>query len=247
MTTVVLDAGHGGHDPGAVGNGLKEKDITLSLALKIGGILKKHGIKVTYTRSDDRFVDLKERGRISDRASADIFVSLHVNSAGNPAATGFEIWTSKGQGKGDLLATKIGEQLQKDFPKEKFRADFRDGDLDKESNFTVLVGPKAPAVLIEYLFIVNPSDANVLRTRQGDLAESTAKGIMSYLGIGGVKMDEGSRRISLDILGKKVQVEGVHKGGTNYMLIEGVSIPVRSVLEALGFKVTGKGKEVVAR
>lgn len=202
MARVVLDAGHGGHDPGAVGNGLREKDITLSLALKTGEILKKHGVDVVYTRSDDRFVDLKERGRISDRAGADIFVSLHVNSARNSTATGFEVWTSKGQGKGDILATKIGEQLQKDFPKVKFRADFSDGDLDKESNFTVLVVPKAPAVLIEYLFIVNPSDANVLRTRQDDLAESTAKGILNYLGIdqkGGKDMSKQEKDTSVSM------------------------------------------------
>ncbi|MCK5400752.1 MAG: N-acetylmuramoyl-L-alanine amidase [Flavobacteriaceae bacterium] len=78
---VVLDAGHGGRDPGNLGNGFKEKDIALSIILKIGKELEKYkGIKVIYTRKTDVFVDLFIRGKIANRADADLFVSVHCNS-----------------------------------------------------------------------------------------------------------------------------------------------------------------------
>lgn len=78
---VVLDAGHGGKDPGNLGSGLKEKDIVLSIILKIGESLEKQtDIKVIYTRKTDVFVDLHERGAIANRADADLFVSIHCNS-----------------------------------------------------------------------------------------------------------------------------------------------------------------------
>lgn len=87
---VVLDAGHGGKDPGNMGNGFKEKDIALSIILKIGAALEKYeGIKVVYTRKTDVFVELFERGRIANEANADLFVSVHCNSH-NSQASGTE-------------------------------------------------------------------------------------------------------------------------------------------------------------
>ncbi|MGP1993409.1 N-acetylmuramoyl-L-alanine amidase family protein [Zobellia laminariae] len=78
---VVLDAGHGGHDPGNMGNGYLEKKIALNIVLKAGAILVKNpDIKVIYTRNDDTFVDLYERGQIANKANADLFVSVHCDS-----------------------------------------------------------------------------------------------------------------------------------------------------------------------
>ncbi len=78
---VVLDAGHGGKDPGTMGNGFKEKDIALSVVLKIGKILEKQeGIEVIYTRKTNVFLELHERAAIANKADADIFVSVHCNS-----------------------------------------------------------------------------------------------------------------------------------------------------------------------
>lgn len=89
---VVLDAGHGGHDPGNIGNGYLEKKIALAIVLNVGKELEKHpDIKVVYTRDDDTFVDLFERGEIANQANADLFVSVHCN-AHNSDAYGTETY-----------------------------------------------------------------------------------------------------------------------------------------------------------
>ncbi len=78
---VVLDAGHGGHDPGNLGNGYLEKNIALNIVLRVGSILEQNSdIKVIYTRNDDTFVDLYVRGEIANKANADLFVSVHCDS-----------------------------------------------------------------------------------------------------------------------------------------------------------------------
>jgi N-acetylmuramoyl-L-alanine amidase len=90
---VVLDAGHGGKDPGKVGyNNVQEKDVALNIVLKTGELLEKNqSIKVIYTRKTDVFVDLWERGRIANKADADLFVSIHCN-AHSSQAYGAETW-----------------------------------------------------------------------------------------------------------------------------------------------------------
>ena len=79
--TIVLDAGHGGKDPGNLGNGFKEKNIALKVALKVGVILKSEkDIKVVFTRKNDVFIDLWKRGDIANTKKADLFVSIHCDS-----------------------------------------------------------------------------------------------------------------------------------------------------------------------
>jgi len=91
---IVIDAGHGGKDPGAVGhNDLQEKDITLPVALALKRKLEKElGAKVILTRNDDRFVTLGDRARIANRAGADLFISLHCNWSKNKDACGVETY-----------------------------------------------------------------------------------------------------------------------------------------------------------
>lgn len=84
--TVVLDAGHGGHDPGNLGNGFLEKNIALNIVLQAGKALEEtQGVKVVYTRDDDTFVDLYKRGEIANKAKADLFVSVHCDSHSSDA------------------------------------------------------------------------------------------------------------------------------------------------------------------
>lgn len=91
---VVIDAGHGGNDPGAVANRLKEKNINLDIALKLGKMIQRNcsDTKVLYTRSKDVFVTLKGRTEIANKAKADLFISIHTNSAKNTSARGTETY-----------------------------------------------------------------------------------------------------------------------------------------------------------
>lgn len=90
--TVVLDPGHGGKDPGALGKTAKEKDIVLTVALKVGEYLKKEmpDLNLVYTRNTDVFVPLDERAEIANKAKADLFVSIHANWISNPKIQGTE-------------------------------------------------------------------------------------------------------------------------------------------------------------
>jgi N-acetylmuramoyl-L-alanine amidase len=91
---VVIDAGHGGHDPGAVGKKSKEKDITLSIALKLGKLINQHypNVEVIYTRKTDVFVELHKRARIANESKADLFISIHCNSTTKTEPKGTETW-----------------------------------------------------------------------------------------------------------------------------------------------------------
>ncbi len=90
--TIVLDAGHGGNDPGKVGyKGYKEKEIALKVTLKVGKLLNQENINVKYTRKTDTFVNLWKRGSIANKANADLFVSIHCN-AHSSQAYGSETW-----------------------------------------------------------------------------------------------------------------------------------------------------------
>lgn len=88
----VLDAGHGGYDQGTSMRETLEKDLTLSIVKEISTLLKKNkpGIKLILTRSDDRFLSLEERCNIANNANADLFLSVHINSAPNPLVSGTE-------------------------------------------------------------------------------------------------------------------------------------------------------------
>lgn len=93
---VVIDAGHGGHDPGAIGKISKEKNINLNVALKVGNLIKNNcdDVKVIYTRSKDVFIPLGRRAEIANNAKADLFISIHTNAlANNRTAKGASTWT----------------------------------------------------------------------------------------------------------------------------------------------------------
>ena len=94
VMTVVIDAGHGGKDPGAIGKHSKEKNIALAVALKTGKYIEEYlpDVKVIYTRSTDRFVELYKRAQIANNANADFFISIHCNSNNDSRAHGSETY-----------------------------------------------------------------------------------------------------------------------------------------------------------
>lgn len=181
----MLDAGHGGKDPGAVGpTGLTEASVVLAVVSLAGAILLDAGAEVFYTRKDDRFLELSERAALGNRAGVHLFLSVHCNSADNPAS-GFEVWTTPGQTVSDPPATQLFSTYGLSFPELKKRADLGDGDPDKEAKFTVLQKSKGPAVLFELEFIHTLEGEAFLRDKKNQLkmAQALAAGVAIHFGL----------------------------------------------------------------
>jgi N-acetylmuramoyl-L-alanine amidase len=126
--TVVIDAGHGGKDPGCLGSKAKEKDVALSVALKVGNYIKENmkEVKVVYTRDNDSFVELDERTAIANRNKADLFISIHCNSAKNKEVLGAETYTigmHKTDGNLDVAMRENAVILKEENHKEKYQFD----------------------------------------------------------------------------------------------------------------------------
>jgi N-acetylmuramoyl-L-alanine amidase len=121
IDTVVIDAGHGGQDPGAIGHKkVREKDITLAVALKLGDLIERNmpGVRVVYTRKDDQFIELRRRTQIANENNAKIFISIHANSNRSKHASGFETYIL-GQEKGEMareVAQKENSVIQFESP-----------------------------------------------------------------------------------------------------------------------------------
>lgn len=176
MKKVFLDPGHGGKDPGAIGNGLQEKDINLSVALKTGEILKRHNVEVIYSRTTDVFIELNERSNKANNSNADVFVSIHCNAANSDQAQGVETFSHANSQKGIALSKCIQDSILKDKLYTKNRG-------IKTANFAVLRQTNMTAALTELAFITNKEDYEILRNKQDELALSVAKGILNFLGI----------------------------------------------------------------
>ncbi|OAT81121.1 N-acetylmuramoyl-L-alanine amidase [Desulfotomaculum copahuensis] len=175
---IVIDPGHGGKDPGAVGHsGLKEANVNLQVALKVAEKLQRAGLSVKLTRTTDAFVDLQPRCDIANSWGADYFVSIHCNSAGAPQAYGTETYCYKFGGKGEVLAKAIQAEL--------IAATGRANRGVKEANFYVLRKTSMPAVLTELAFISNLEEERLLASAayQEKCAMAIAKGIGKVIGV----------------------------------------------------------------
>ncbi len=90
---VILDPGHGGKDPGALGrNGMHEKDIVLDIAVRLSRILREYGVQTVLTRSTDKFIPLEKRSALTENSQADIFISIHANANKSRSLSGFEVY-----------------------------------------------------------------------------------------------------------------------------------------------------------
>lgn len=111
ISTIVVDAGHGGKDPGASYGKLLEKNINLDVALKLGKLIETSAphLKVVYTRKDDSFIELHQRSAIANKAQADLFISIHTNSSRNSAASGADTYIMGIDKSGDNLSVAMRE------------------------------------------------------------------------------------------------------------------------------------------
>lgn len=176
---VVIDPGHGGPDPGAVGiGGLRETDVVLDVALQLAQLLQNRGVQVLLTRTSEVDVDLPPRVSLANRSGADLFVSLHANalSMDRPDVNGIETFYYQG-GRAYELALSIQQQLMAVSPGTPDRG-------ARPGRFFVIRRTVMPSVLTEMGFVTGEIDAPRLadaRYRQ-QLAAAVASGILSYLG-----------------------------------------------------------------
>lgn len=172
MKRVVIDAGHGGADPGAVYYGRQEKDDTLNLALAVGEILSRNGVEVSYTRVSDIYNTPLEKAQMANNAEADYFVSIHRNAANVPgSASGSLALVYEMGGAAELLARNINEELEK--------TGFTDLGISERPGIIVLRKTEMPAVLVEAGFIDNPEDNRFFDRNFQAIAEAIANGVLT--------------------------------------------------------------------
>lgn len=170
---VVIDAGHGGSDPGAVRENVEEKVLTIKISDLIAERLKDQGALVYMTRCDDTFVSLNDRVEYSNKIKPDIFVSVHINASEKSDINGIE--------------THYYKDDSIDFAKDIHKAMVSKIDANNrgvlKSRFYVIKNTDAPSVLLELGFISNEEERNLLLTnqRQEDLADAVTEGIINYL------------------------------------------------------------------
>ncbi|HEY8530799.1 MAG TPA: N-acetylmuramoyl-L-alanine amidase, partial [Limnochorda sp.] len=171
---VVLDPGHGGLDGGAGDEALPEKTVNLEIALHLADILRERGFEVAMTRSDDTFIPLWERAALANALNADLFVSIHNNSAADPAASGTETYYLPKQPNNLLLAQAVQQELVRTLGRRNRGV--------KSNNFWVLRDAEVPAILVEVSFISNPEERALLADDgyRRKAAEAIARGIVQY-------------------------------------------------------------------
>jgi N-acetylmuramoyl-L-alanine amidase len=184
---VIVDAGHGGHDGGAVANGLIEKNLSLTLARQVRDHLEEAGVRVRMTREKDRFLELEERCQIAAEADADAFVSVHLNTSPAPEVQGLETYyaatqsllarpaKSKGKSMGETLAQIIQRRAS-----EATKAEDRG---IKDSQLIVVMRTPCPAALVECGFLTHSGEARRLSREeyQAKLTKGIADGVVEFL------------------------------------------------------------------
>ena len=176
---VMIDPGHGGKDPGAIGpSGLREVDVILPIAKRVAEILEKQGIAVKMTRNSDYFVGLDERVTMSREAGASLFVSIHANSIDNrPDVNGLELYHyNLGQSFAETVHSTVVDYVNKN-------GFYLNDRRVRSARFLVLRKSTIPAILVETGYLT--SEAEAARLRRDDyqkvMAEGIAKGIVQYI------------------------------------------------------------------
>ena len=195
VATLVIDAGHGGKDQGAEGDKCLEKDLTLAVADQLATLLRKAGYTVKLTRSKDEYPTLEERVEVAKKEEADLFISIHANSAEDEDVNGIETFLLTPEGTTSTYSDNTKDQATagNTFDKENARLAYEvqrqlirsTGQSDrglKHAEFRVLRDAPCPAVLVEMGFITNSSDEKKMRSadHQRKIAKGLLEGIRSF-------------------------------------------------------------------
>ena len=172
--TIVIDAGHGGSDPGAVYEGRREKDDNLSLAIAVGELLSRQGVSVIYTRTTDVYQTPFEKAQMANQADADFFISFHRNSSEEPNQyTGVETLVYDNSGIKQTMAENINGALSE--------LGFRNLGVKARPGLVVLRRTKMPALLIETGFLNNEQDNTLYDEKQEEIARAIADAVLGTL------------------------------------------------------------------
>lgn len=173
---VVVDAGHGGTDPGAMYYGYSEKDFVLPMALETGRLLEAAGCRVVYSRGDDTYISLSGRADLANEINADLFVSIHANAyPQNPDINGLETYCYKLGGQAEILAEYVQDAILD-------VTDATDRGV-RTANYYVLRETDMPAILVETGYMTNEEECEQLATSsyQMTVAQGIANGVIDYL------------------------------------------------------------------
>lgn len=173
---IMLDAGHGGTNPGAIGpGGLEEAYVNLDVVLRLGRILTNRGFEVNYTRVEDVNVSLAERAALANEWGADYFVSVHCNSNVNPDIKGTATYYYKDGTVAQALAQVVNDALSEQIGTRNIGI--------FQANFAVLRRTRMPAILVELAFISNPEEEALLSmdTFRENCAIGIANGLNAYI------------------------------------------------------------------
>ncbi|MEA3320543.1 MAG: N-acetylmuramoyl-L-alanine amidase [Bacillota bacterium] len=173
---IAIDPGHGGTDPGAVGNGLQEKDIVFDISKRLENKVTSAGSLPLMTRTTDVYIPLADRVLYAENKGADIFVSIHVNSFTDPGANGTETWYSDKYQSQE--SKELAEAIQDELVEE---LGLRDRGV-KEGSFVVIRDSKMPSVLVEVAFLSNSEEAKLLAsaTFREKAAKAIYNGVENY-------------------------------------------------------------------
>ena len=171
---IVIDAGHGGKNPGAVYQGRRESDDALRLAMAVGNILEENGYDVIYTRTTDATQSVGQKAAIANEEGADLFLSIHRNAADYPDQyDGIQTLLYDDSGLKKKIAERINANLE--------ALGFRNIGVDIRPNLVVLNSTRMPALLVEAGFIDSDKDNQLFDSRFQALAQAIADGIMETL------------------------------------------------------------------
>lgn len=173
-TKIVVDAGHGGSNPGAVYQGRRESDDALRLAMAVGKILESNGYDVTYTRTSDVTQSVGQKAAIANEEGADLFVSIHRNAGEYPGQySGVQTLIYDDSGIKKQMAENIDANLE--------ALGFRNAGVSIRPNLVVLNSTQMPALLVEAGFIDSDTDNRLFDSRFQAMAQAIADGIMETL------------------------------------------------------------------
>lgn len=231
MSTIVIDAGHGGSDSGAVNGTRLEKNDNLRLARAVRDNLIAQGQKVIMTRDSDVNVSLLQRSAISNSNNADLFVSLHRNSVANPAANGVENWVQTG-------SPAINTTYAQNVLSRVVAVGVQSNRGVRVGNFSVLRNTNAPSMLFELGFISNTVDNQLFDSNFNAYALAITRGILDSLGQSFTPPGAGDtviRSIQSTLNSRYntgLTVDGIYGPRTRQALIKGVQIELNRLFNA---------------